>query len=876
MAPPSNARRTRRRRWPPAAVARTPFRLAVALAAALAGRAARAQDAGEGPPPRLPTVVRIEVEGSTSLTPEALLAELTTRPGRPYDPAILDNDIQYLIGTGRYRSVRWGDPVREEGGVALTLTVEERPVLATIEYRRMKGLGKDTAEEEARRLGLVAGPRQRYSEARAFRAAREFEEIYRRKGFFAARARYFAEAFEGDTSEGVPSVKLVFEAEEGGRAPIRGVRFVGNRIYADQQLWSVVRTLLGRWKGRGGSVAGFDRLAFQRVLRYIQQEMYGNKGYLDARIELAYLELFTEELPGGKKRRWIIPRVEIDEGPVYTVGRISLDLQPVEDDDLLEFKPEDVLEVIRAPSDVYPANRRLPLREGGTFSELAVEQAAWRVRGLFGHHGRITTEVRKQSLLPEEGTSIDVAFVVTPSRPYKVRSWAVRGNSKTKPSVFLRELWFAGIKPSEKDRRTGRLKPGETLDTWKLDLAERNIRFTGLVAPKIDDATSQYVAPDVQISRFPREDGTVDLTVDVNEGDTGMLTMGVGITSDDVAGQIQFVQRNFNIFGLPRSATNWTNAFTGAGQTLSLTASFGDVSDFLRVDFEEPYFLGIPVKLGLGYSNYETDQIYFHEARTGWRASLARSWSLHPYRRKRLALSASFKDEDVGITDVDPVPAFAGEEGDFQLRSGGLGISYDSRDRFTRPTEGWRASLRYEEAGGPFGGSRDFNATEFDLAGHFPVKENDAGLRSVLQFRVRISDAAGDVPLFEKYFAGGVSGTTKSLRGFYRRSVGPVDVSTGTPIPIGGRFSLLETLEYTVPLSPDDSMRGAIFYDAGNVWADRSEFDVGDQKQSAGVGLLMYPGGGAIPISLYLGWIINEQPEDRSQVLSFTIGTMFF
>ena len=71
-------------------------------------------------------------------------------------------------------------------------------------------------------------------------------------------------------------------------------------------------------------------------------------------------------------------------------------------------------------------------------------------------------------------------------------------------------------------------------------------------------------------------------------------------------------------------------------------------------------------------------------------------------------------------------------------------------------------------------------------------------------------------------------------------------------------------------------MRGAIFYDAGNVWPGRSDFDFGDQKQSAGVGLLMYPGGGAIPISLYLGWIIDKKPEDQSEVLSFTIGTMFF
>jgi outer membrane protein insertion porin family len=838
------------------------------------GALAAGARAGEGPADA-PKILRVEIVGSLSITPAQLLTEISTRAGKSYNPAILDNDIRYLMGTGRYRTVSWGGPVREGDGVVLTLTVVERPVLASVEYRGMKGVSSDEAENLAKKMGLVAGPRERYSEALAFRAARDIEGLYRSKSYFSARVKYFTEAYEGGTPEGVPSVKLVFDAEEGGKAPIIRVRFVGNRIYTDQQLWKVTKALLGKTAGRGGSAKGFDRLGFERVLRFIQQDLYRGKGYLDARVELADLELFSQEPPEGKKEEWIVPRVEIDEGPVYRVGKIALELAEPEGDAMLEVTPGEVLEAISAPGDVYPANRRMPLREGGAFSDMAVEQAAWRVGSLLGHHGRIASEVRKRSLLPEEGTVIDVAFAVRPSKPFRVRGLDVRGNAKTRPEVFLREVRQAGVRPTLVDRKTGDVvREGEIVDTWKLDLAERNIRFTGLVAPNIDDGTGQFLGPDVRMRTFPREDGTVDLVADLNEGDTGMLQMGVALTSDDVAGQIQFVQRNFNLFGWPRSATDWTNAFTGAGQTLSVSASFGDVSKYVRVDFEEPYFLNLPVRLGLGYFDYSTDQIYFDDARNGWKASLTRSLSLHPYKRRRLGLSVSFKDEDVEIADLLIPPFPPEEEGNFHLQRMGVGVSYDSRNNRFKPTEGWRGSLKHEIVGGPFGGNRDFNTTEFDLSAHFRAKENDAGLRSVLQFRVRVSSANGDsggtVPVFERYFAGG----TQSIRGFERRSVGPIDPGTGTPI--GGNFSLLETVEYTVPLSPDDSMRGAIFYDAGNVWADSSGFDFGDQKQSAGVGILMYPGGGAIPISLYLGWIINKQPSDQSEVLSFTIGTMFF
>ncbi|MHC4249333.1 MAG: POTRA domain-containing protein, partial [Planctomycetota bacterium] len=150
-----------------------PGRATALAAAALAALGAGAR-AGEGPSAegRLPKVLRVEIVGSRSVAPAQLMTELTTRAGQPYDPAILDNDIRYLMATGRYRTVRWGDPVREGSGVVLTLTVEERPVLAGVEYRGMKAVSADEAKDLALKAGLVEGPRERYSEARAFRVAR--------------------------------------------------------------------------------------------------------------------------------------------------------------------------------------------------------------------------------------------------------------------------------------------------------------------------------------------------------------------------------------------------------------------------------------------------------------------------------------------------------------------------------------------------------------------------------------------------------------------------------------------------------------------------------------------------------------------------------
>jgi outer membrane protein insertion porin family len=934
-------------------------------AAVLALSAAASALAGEpGREGGAPEIVKVEVNGSITLTPEAMRHALATRVGRPYDPAVLDNDLHGLMKTGRYRAVRWSQPRREAGGVALTLTVEERPILKEIEYvavsdaelvslearsardervrsgierkvhellkqrgrspdgksadprasgpgqiaarsgapggrpggpqdahirrtalvsyylsvyrtEKPKSISLDPLKDEAKKVGLFAGPRERHDEALAFRLARRIEDLYREKSFFHARVDYVARPLEGKSAQGLPQVKLVFAISEGQKTPVRGCRFVGNRVYEDRKLWGFLKKLLAR----SGGAKGFDRLRFERALWVVQGELYHSRGYLDAKMELKYLELFTYDPPYAAKRQWLVPRVEIDEGELYTVGEMKLKVEPPDapegTEEPLEVGPEEIMSAIREPTDEH---RNEPaLKEGGVFSDRSLALAAMRVQSLLGRYGRINSSVKGRRILPEKGTTIPVGFVVKPSRRYRVGGVRVRGNYKTKPSVFIRELTQAGVKPTLVNRKTDEVfREGSILDSRSLKLAERNIKFTGLVKNEHDQTTNELIRPAVKIHTFPRDDGMAEISVDVNENETGMLQMGLSIDSNgETAGMIEFSQRNFNILGWPRSLTDWSNAFSGAGQTLGLSWSFGEISKNFNVKFEEPYFLGWPVRLGVNYFDREHSYSEFDDAREGVRATLGRSWSLHNYKRRRLALWASLGDERAEIDVEDPLtadPKYLAEEGSTRLRRGGLNISYDSRDSFLLPSTGWYAKVAHEVVGGTFGGDKDFDETTFDFRRHFRLGATLTDQPYVLQFRVRVHQAeAGDtdVPFYEKYYAGGFG----SLRGFDFRSVGPKDAWGRA---IGGDFKLLETVEFTFPLSADASLRGSFFYDAGNVWSSRSDFDFSDQKQSAGVGILIQPPGWPVPISIYLGWVLNEEPEDVEQHVSFMLGTMFF
>jgi outer membrane protein assembly complex protein YaeT len=76
-------------------------------------------------------------------------------------------------------------------------------------------------------------------------------------------------------------------------------------------------------------------------------------------------------------------------------------------------------------------------------------------------------------------------------------------------------------------------------------------------------------------------------------------------------------------------------------------------------------------------------------------------------------------------------------------------------------------------------------------------------------FMVRLTQ--GDVPLPERFFAGGAT----SHRGFPENQAGPRDLLTG--FPIGGKALLMNNHELRFPLL-GDNVGGVLFHDAGNVY----------------------------------------------------------
>jgi outer membrane protein insertion porin family len=223
-----------------------------------------------------------------------------------------------------------------------------------------------------------------------------------------------------------------------------------------------------------------------------------------------------------------------------------------------------------------------------------------------------------------------------------------------------------------------------------------------------------------------------------------------------------------------------------------------------------------------------------------------------------------------------------------RLRSAVQGaLVFDTRDSVFLTTRGNRSEFTAELAG--VGGDVELYKLNAKSTFYFPFFDNHvlqllgaAGVvdafgasrgdgKKVVEIAVNggvtttVVRAVNDVPIFDRYFLGGAN----TLRGFSFRKVGPKDVQDE---PIGGNTFCNATAEYTFPII--ERVRGAIFFDIGEVERDAYSFAVSDLKSDAGLGVrLNLPIG---PLRLDYGYpIMTDDRTGKTGKIQFSVGYQF-
>lgn len=194
--------------------------------------------------------------------------------------------------------------------------------------------------------------------------------------------------------------------------------------------------------------------------------------------------------------------------------------------------------------------------------------------------------------------------------------------------------------------------------------------------------------------------------------------------------------------------------------------------------------------------------------------------------------------------------------------------TYDSRVRYLNPTGGMLNDLTLEYAGGFLQGETSFIKATTDTRYYHKLV---GGL--VLATALRLgattglhSNRSAELISFERFWAGG--GTT--VRGYAERSLGPEDV-TGIH---RGDVQFIFNTELRFPIYW--WIRGAIFFDTGNVWGSLDDIDT-DALLPSSVGAGLYLDLGALTAGIDYAIPLVSVPGalDPSKAFHFRLGSTF-
>ncbi|HJU12482.1 MAG TPA: outer membrane protein assembly factor BamA, partial [Candidatus Binataceae bacterium] len=441
---------------------------------------------------------------------------------------------------------------------------------------------------------------------------------------------------------------------------------------------------------------------------------------------------------------------------------------------------------------------------------------------------------------------VDVDYNINPGSEVLVDRINITGNTKTSDKVIRRELV---------------IQEQEPYSTQKIQKSKQRL-----------DALGYFSNTRISTEPGPAPD-KIDLDVAVQEANTASLQVGGGYDSySSVFGN--FIISNTNLFG--------------GGESASASAQIGFLYQDFNLNYTEPWFLDMPLTVGLSLFYDKLYLFSFNQTNAGFQINTGYPLAelgfkkLGPFSLENITLGLGYQFESVGISGLTPFTTF-----DILRYKGYERVSeiMPSIKRFTvdnplDPRSGSVTNFNLELAG--LGGT-SFIKGLFHWRGFFSYIKSPRWGEWVFSpgvtYGIGTSLGGGkgsELPLFERYFPGGLGGGG-DVRGYQIYSLGP-QVTEFNQLgqafaieQVGGSQELLLSGETTFPILQSFGIRGALFIDAGNSFFLSQSPDLDKLQAAYGFGIRWHSPFG--PIAVDIARPINPRPNDQSTVFDFGAGT---
>nr|WP_124082020.1 outer membrane protein assembly factor BamA [Pigmentiphaga humi] len=551
---------------------------------------------------------------------------------------------------------------------------------------------------------------------------------------------------------------------------------------------------------------------YTKADQYSRQKLQGDIETLRSYyMNRGYLEFNVDspQVTISPDRKEIFITLSITEGEKYSVSDVKLA------GDLLGLD-EDL-------------NKLIAVKAGETFSAEKVNSSSKAITDHLGKLGYAFANVNATPQVDREKKTASITFFVDPNRRVYVRRVNIGGNTRTRDVVIRREM---------------RQLESAWYDAGKIQLSRDRI-----------DRLGYFQNLTLETPPVPGTPDQVDVNVTVQEKPTGMINLGAGFSSTDKVVLTAGISQD-NIFG--------------SGTTAGIEINTGKTYRTIAISQTNPYFTqdGISRSTSVYYRTLRPLSINTGDYRIKTMGA-GMTFGVPFTETQRVFFGATLEANDIELYDsspqryIDYVNTFGGRSNAVIFS---VGWSNDKRDSALAPTRGTYQRAAAESS--LFGDLRYYKGS-YQHQYFWPITRS---LTLALNGQVDYGKGFGGrpYPLLKNVYAGGIG----SVRGYAGGGLGPRDSKNGDSL--GGAKRVIANAELLLPFpgtQQDRTLRWFLFTDAGNVYADDENINLGQLRYSAGIGLSWQSPIG--PLKISFGKALNAKSNDRTQSFQFQIGTGF-
>jgi len=824
-------------------------------------------------------IVDVRITGLRRVEEAALMAAVGIRSGELLANWKVRRDLVAIYETGFVKDVQVdvsaapdSDPNADYPEVVVTFTVAEKPAIRDVTISGNKKL-----DEDALREVIDIGAFSVLSQAEINENILRMRNKYLEKGF------YLVEIEPQLHEVGEDVVELEFSVTENKKVRVQRIDIVGNSVVPDKKIRRFLQTKqagIVPWLTNSGVFNEGMLEADTQIVRQVMLE----EGYVDVKVEPATTYLSPD-------KRFIYVTMHVTEGPLYTLGRISIDGQFLPEEGLTKSSVRRIIEGesaknmrLRYDQAVKKAEKRSgedgapaadgwdapkkglfaikpnpPMVTGETFKLTTMQTAMAQIGDMYGDEGYAFTNVVPQTEPHPEDAVVDVRFEISTGDKMWIGQIDISGNDPTFDKVVRREI---------------PINEGELYSTSKINEGRARLNRLGFFE-EVNISTPQG-----------RDEKTLDMKVDVTERPTGSFSVGAGFS---------------NLENFVFTANVSKNNFLGLGYIMSAAANVSGKRQQGNVSLFDPYFLDSRWTLRLDAYSISRQFIEDEYQRGG-------SFAIGRYldARDDMRLEMIYTIEDTGLTSIDP---YKGRLLGGQLyknglaSSGGLALMVDKRNNRVNATKGVYSSLSSTLTGGwrvddqevlsLFGGDFNFYELKANLRAYYPLVKSESLIFKYNGTLGHLGSTDGQIiPYIHRYRAGGIN----SVRGYDWYSLGPSLRGTGyrqgaqstywmgsddptaadDRLVIGGTRTWINNFEIESPIVKQAGISTVVFFDAGNafgdVWGD-GPINPLNLRTAYGFGVRWFSPMG--PLRFEWGFPINPREDERKVVFDFSMGSLF-